>query len=298
VTNATWRDAWLNEGFTTYVENRVMEALYGEERASMERALDLATLRDAVASAERPALTQLKLPDDLAHPDDAFSQVAYVKGMFFLKFLEERFGREEFDAFLKQYFDSFAFQSIVTEDFLGYFEDRLWSTAPDAVTRAEIEEWVFAPGLPATIETPVSDAFEKVAALQSQWLAGAITADALPTGAWTTHEWLHFINTLPETTSLDKFAALDAAYGLSSSTNAELAFAWFIQAINADYEPAIAPLEAFLLRVGRGKFIYPLYENLLENGRREWAEEVYGRARPGYHPIAQRRIDEIFEEAA
>ena len=39
VTNATWSDFWLNEGFTTYVEFRIMEAVYGKDRADMLRVL-------------------------------------------------------------------------------------------------------------------------------------------------------------------------------------------------------------------------------------------------------------------
>ena len=294
VTNATWSDAWLNEGFTSYVENRVMEALYGDGRAVMERALDLESLRNTVADAADPALTQLKLPEALAHPDDAFSSVAYVKGMFFLKFLEERFGRDAFDPFLKSYFDHFAFKSILTEDFLAYFEDHLWADNPDAVTEAEIREWVFQPGLPDTIEAPVSDAFVKVSAQQAQWLAGDVSLDTIDTSAWTTHEWLHFINNLPGDLSQENFVALDATFDFSNSQNAEIAFAWYMQAIAGGYEPARPMLESFLLSVGRGKFIYRLYEALIEADERAWADDVYQRARPGYHPIAQRRIDDVF----
>ncbi|MEQ8180060.1 MAG: M1 family metallopeptidase [Amphiplicatus sp.] len=295
VTNATWRDAWLNEGFTTYVENRVMEALYGTERAAMEQALGLADLKNAVDEADHPALTQLKLPEDLQHPDDAFSNVAYEKGAFFLRFLEQRFGREAFDAFLKGYFEHFAFKAIVTEDFLAYFEEHLHSANPEAVTKAEIDEWIYGQGLPSTLAAPVSDAFDKVAAEQARWLSGETGAGDIPTAEWSTHEWLHFINTLPEAVTLDQLAALDAAFDFSASQNAEIAFAWYMKAVAAGYEPAMPQLESFLMRVGRGKFIYRLYGALKENGRTAFAERVYAAARPGYHPIAQRRIDEILK---
>lgn len=293
VTNANWRDAWLNEGFTSYVENRTMEALYGADRAVMERFLDKQSLLDDIAAAPRPELTQLKMPDDIGHPDDAFSDVSYVGGMFFLKFLETRFGREDFDAFLKSYFEHYAFQSITTEDFLTYFEDNLWSVHPDKVTKEEINDWVYKPGFPASIEDPQSDAFTKVQAQLDAWLGGG-DVGGLETTAWTAHEWLYFINALPDSMNADHFAALDARFDLSTSHNAEIANAWYQKAIPAGYEPAFEPLDAFLTRVGRGKFIYPLYRILLENDRREWAEAVYERARPGYHPIAQRRIDGIF----
>ncbi len=297
VTNATWRDAWLNEGFTSYVENRVMEALYGEERAVMERALDLEKLKRDIDEAERPELTSLKMPEDLAHPDDAFSQISYAGGMFFLKFLEDRFGRDAFDPFLRDYFEEFAFQTIVTEDFLAYFEDKLWAANPDAVTKGEIAAWVYEPGLPKTVEDPKSDAFRKVSKVQDDWLDGDIPAAEIDTGAWSTHEWLHFLNTLPGDLTTDQFAELDAAFSLTGAQNAEIAYAWYMQGIKGDYAPIDGALEAFLIRVGRGKFIYRLYQALVDNDRLDWAQNVYDQARPGYHPIAQARIDAIFEEA-
>lgn len=297
VTNATWRDAWLNEGFTSYVENRVMETLYGEDRAVMERALDLEKLRRDVEDAKDPALTALKMPAHLEGTDDAFTQVSYAGGMFFLKFLEERFGREAFDDFLRSYFDKFSFQAITTEDFLAYFEDKLWASNPDAVTKAEIDAWIYEPGLPETIEEPRSDAFEKISWIIEKWDEGEIAASEIRTSGWTTHEWLHFLNSLPEGVSQGQLMALDAAFSFTGHQNAEIAYAWYMQAIKADYEPVIPELEKFLIGVGRGKFIYRLYDALLENGRTEFASRVYAIARPGYHPLAQSRIDGIFEEA-
>lgn len=297
VTNATWRDAWLNEGFTSYVENRVMEALYGEERAVMERSLDLESLKRDIDEAARPELTALKMPEDLDHPDVAFSQVSYAGGMFFLKFLEDRFGREAFDAFLRDYFNHFAFESIVTEDFLAYFEDKLWASNPDAVTKREIVAWVYEPGLPKTAEAPKSDAFRKVSKARDDWRDGDIAAGDIETDAWSTHEWLHFVNTLPDDLTSEQFAELDDAFALTGAQNAEIANAWFLQAIKGGYAPIDDALEAFLIRVGRGKFIYRLYQTLVDNDRLAWAQGVYDQARPGYHPIAQARIDTIFEEA-
>jgi len=285
---------WLNEGFTSYVENRVMEDLYGRDRAVMEQALSLADLKRDIADAARPELTQLKLPEDLAHPDDAFSNVAYIKGQFFLMFLEERFGREAFDAFLKDYFDHFAFQSITTEDFIKYLHDELHVNNPEALTREELDEWIYQPGLPATAADPQSDAFDLVAAQSLQWQAGELAAADIATQDWSTHEWLHFLNTLPVGLSAAQLDDLDTAFSLTGTQNAETAFAWYMQTIAAGYEPSFEALDGFLMNVGRGKFIYRLYDALNENGRSDWAIEVYARARPGYHPIAQRRIDAIF----
>ncbi|PHR55680.1 MAG: aminopeptidase [Robiginitomaculum sp.] len=295
VTNSNWRDAWLNEGFTSYVENRVMEDLYGEDRAVMEQALGLEDLKRDIAGAERPELTQLKLPADIAHPDEAFSQVAYVKGQFFLMFLEERFGRDNFDAFLKEYFNHFAFQSITTEDFITYLHDELHVKNPKALTKAELHEWVYMPGLPKSAKNPQSDAFKNVSAQQADWLKGDIAAKGIKTADWSTHEWLHFLNTLPEL-SQAQYKELDTAFSLTGTQNAETAFAWYMQTIKGGYAPAMGELENFLMSVGRGKFIYRLYGALAESkDGKVWAQDVFSRAKSGYHPIAQRRISEGFE---
>ena len=292
VTNSNWRDAWLNEGFTSYVENRVMEALYGKGRAVMEQALSLDDLKRDVAGAERPGLTQLKLPEDIAHPDDAFSQVAYVKGQFFLNFLEDRYGREAFDPFLKNYFNDFAFKSITTEDFLAYMERYLKPSNPKAVSQADIKEWVYGPGIPATIRTPKSDAFDKVGVQSTAFIAGEISASGLKTDAWSTHEWLHFLNGLPKLNAA-QMKDLDSTFKLTGTQNAETAFAWYMQAIKAGYTPAMPALEDFLMKVGRGKFIYRLYGALKDNGQAAKANAVFAKAKAGYHPIAQRRISDI-----
>ena len=185
-------------------------------------------------------------------------------------------------------------RAFPTEDFLAYFEDNLWSKHPDAVTQDEIMAWVYKPGLPETAENPQSDAFDKVSAQSKLWIDGDIVVDDIQTENWSTHEWLHFVNNLPEEMTPEQYAELDRVFDLSNSTNAEIAFAWYMKAIAGDYEPAFEPLDDFLQRVGRGKFIYRLYGALIENGRRDWAQDAYDRARSGYHPIAQRRIDAIF----
>ena len=296
-TNASWRDAWLNEGFTSYVENRVMEDLYGERRAVMEQVLSHQDLLRDIAGASRPELTHLKLPADLAHPDDAFSNVAYVKGQFFLQFLEQRFGRDKFDAFLKSYFNEFAFQSITTEEFVKYLHDELHVKNPDAISKADLQAWIYGPGLPDTFIVPTSGAFTAVDAQSKDWVAGTIKASEITTAKWSTHEWLHFLNNLPSGLSGEQFAELDKAFSLTGSQNAEIAFAWYMQAIKGNYTRVDGKLEDFLMSVGRGKFIYRLYGALAANDEaKNWAASIYEKARPGYHPIAQRRIDKIMGE--
>ncbi|HTU66281.1 MAG TPA: M1 family metallopeptidase [Steroidobacteraceae bacterium] len=292
VTNATWRDLWLNEGFTTYLQGRIVEAVYGARREAMEEVLDLATLRDDLA--KLPPSDQV-LAIDLRDrdPDDVFSQVAYVKGSLFIRWLTARFGTDTVDAFLHDYFDHFQFQSIATEQFRAYLEANLLPKKPGAVIAAELDEWLLKPGLPKTAVLPQSDAFAKVDAQRQDWLGGMPATD-LPGADWTTHEWVHFIDRLPAKVAANRLAELDAAFHLTDAGNAEIAFSWLRVAIRNDYAPAWPRLENYLTTIGRRRLIKPLYEDLLKTpAGAARARAIYAKARPNYHPIAVSALDPL-----
>ncbi|MDK1290531.1 M1 family metallopeptidase [Pseudoalteromonas umbrosa] len=294
VTNATWEDLWLNEGFTSYVENRIMEEVFGRDRAVMEQALDAAGLRAQLKNIPLPD-TRLNLKLNGRDPDDAFSKVPYIKGQLFLIYLEEKFGREKFDVFVKGYFDAYAFKSLTTAEFVQYLDKHLLQKHPGIVSLEKAKEWIYQPGLPADAPDPTSDAFNQVDSHMQAWLSGSKSLNTLPTSNWTVHEWLHFLNNLPRDLALDKMAALDSAFNLTNSTNAELAFAWYMLAVGNGYEAIYPALDAHLSGIGRRKLIVPLYKALASTDKRDWAYRVYQKARPGYHPLAQGTVDAIFE---
>jgi aminopeptidase N len=292
VTNANWNDFWLNEGFTTYFEGRIMEAIYGEEYAEMLAALGLEQLRDTVEEigADSPD-TRLHL--DLAgrDPDEGMTDVAYEKGRFFLRTLEQAVGRERWDAFLRGYFDRFAFRSITSAEFLDHLRAELLS--PEEAERVGVERWVYEPGLPDNLAAPESARFAAVDAERRAWLEGRPATD-LATADWTTHEWLRFLRGLPDDLPQARLAELDRAFDLTASGNSEIQAEWFGHAITAGYRPAYPALEEFLLRVGRRKFLVPLYGALAATPEgKEWALEVYERARPGYHAVSRGTVDDL-----
>ncbi len=294
VTNATWEDLWLNEGFTSYVENRIMEEVFGRERAVMEQALDAAGLRALLKTIAAPD-TRLNLKLNGRDPDDAFSSVPYTKGQLFLIYLEEQFGREKFDVFVKEYFKTYAFKSVTTAEFVEYLKKNLLEKYPGVVSLEKAKEWIFEPGLPSDAPNPTSDAFDKVDAHTQAWLTGKQDLNSLPTDSWSVHEWLHFINNLPRDLALTRMSELDKAFNLTQSTNAERAFAWYMLAVGNGYEAIYPALDKHLTGIGRRKLIVPLYKALVKHGKRDWAYQVYQNARPGYHPLAQGTIDAIFE---
>lgn len=295
VTNASWRDLWLNEGFTSYVENRIMEQVFGTDRAVMEQALSLQDLQGELA--ELPANDSI-LHIDLQgrDPDDAFSGVPYIKGQLFLMFLEQKFGRDKFDPFVRQYFNDHAFQSLDTKRFVAYLNQHLLQKYPGIVSLDEAKNWIYQSGLPESSPKPQSDAFNKVQSHMAAWLAGTQPLTSLPTASWTVHEWLYFINNLPVSIKAEQMAELDATFNLTQSSNAEIAHAWYLLALKTGYQEIAAPLEQYLINIGRRKLIIPLYKQLASTPEgMAFARAVYQKARPGYHPLAQGSVDELLK---
>ncbi len=298
VTNATWRDFWLNEGFTVFLERRIVEALYGEQRRAMEDVLGLQSLqRDLAVLAPRDQILAIDLRG--RDPDDGFSEVPYEKGRLFLGWLESRVGRDALEAFLRSYFDAFAFRSVTTEQFVDYLERELLAARPGVVSRAELDAWIGAPGLPPSAVLPRSEAFARIDAVRAEFVAGRMTAAALPAEQWTPFEWLHFLDNFPARPDLGQLAALDARFSLTAAGNAEIAHSWLRVAIRAGYEPARPRLVEYLTTIGRRKLIRPLYEDLMRTAEgARFARDVYARARPGYHPIVTATLDPIVQPAS
>jgi hypothetical protein len=293
VTNATWRDFWLNEGFTTYIERRIVEAVYGRERAEMEAALGRRDVEEEMKTlAERDQILHIDLGG--RDPDEGATDVPYEKGALFLRHLEETFGRARFDRFVRAYFDHFAFRSITNEDFLAYLKANLLDKFPREAARVNVEEWVERAGMPASAPRPSAQAFTRVEAQARRWATGTLPAARLDTARWSTQEWLHFLKSLPEDLSAQRMAELDRAFRLTRTGNSEVAFQWLMMSIRARYEAAYPRLEEFLTAVGRRKFVRPLYQELAKTPEgRERARAIYRVARPTYHPIVITGIDEI-----
>jgi aminopeptidase N len=271
VTNATWSDFWLNEGFTVYVERRVLERLYGPARAAMEAMLGRRQL-DAEMAGLRESDRVLHIDLTGRDPDDGCTLVPYEKGALLLRTIEQAVGRERFDAFLRAYFDRFAFRSITTANFLEYIRRELPNPVP-------LDEWIFRPGIPSGAAEPHSDAFARV---ESGWPGD--------TSAWSTHEWLHFLRSQHPPDMI----RLDSEFHFTESENSEILFQWLLMAVQSDYLPAYPKVAQFLKSVGRRKFLKPLYTELMKTPEGQTlAKEIYAEARSGYHPIAQATIDGI-----
>jgi leukotriene-A4 hydrolase len=292
VGNATWRDFWLNEGFTDYMTSRIMTAVYGEQRAAMEEVLGLKTLRDELAKF-KPADQILAIDLRDRDPGDSLTNIPYEKGRLFLNYLDAKFGRDRFDSFLRGYFEHFAFKSINSEQFMAYLQENLLDRFPGIVTRAQVNTWILSPGLPADAVLPVTTLFEPVDAAREAWLAGKLEAKKIGAG-WVAQQWLYFLEGMPPTLSAAQLTDLDKAFGLSKSPNAEIGHSWFKLVIANNYQPGFPRLEEYLKTIGRRKLIEPLYESLMQTpAGTEVAKRVFAKARPGYHPETVKAIEAI-----
>ena len=292
VTNATWRDFWLNEGFTVYFEQRIMERVFGPERSAMEKVL---ARRDLELEMAELAPWQQVLHCDLAghHPDDGFSSVPYEKGALFLRRIEQLVGRAEFDRFLRGWFDGHAFQSVTTEEFLVSLDRELLSRHPDAAAQLDLQAWLYAPGLPADAPRTESALLAAVDREVVRWNAGA-PASELETRGWVTQQWLRFLDALPDELRVTQLAELDRTFRLTQSGNSEILCAWLVICAHNRYGAADRATAEFLLRVGRRKFLKPIYAELAKTpaGLRR-AREIYALARPRYHAVATRTLDDL-----
>ena len=296
VTNATWNDFWLNEGFTVYFERRIMEHLYGGDYAAMLHVLGRAALLETIEEigASSPD-THLRLHLAGRDPDEGLTEIAYEKGCALLLTLEALVGRTRLDVFIKEYFARFSFQAMDTDNFLGYLRADLLNKEPGLEAQLRLADWVDGPGLPANAPAVTSARFAAVDQLLAQFRAGTAPAELAPAPAgWSSHEWVHFLNGLPPTLRAEQLAALDAAFGFTASGNAEIQAAWFPHTLRAGYAAAAPALEKFLRHVGRRKFLVPLYRALLATpGGAERARAIYAEARPNYHSVTTGTLDAL-----
>lgn len=295
VTNASWKHFWLNEGFTNYVTTRIVEQLYGREFADMNLQVEQ---EEALASlAQIPPGKQALVTRD---PDTSSEHYAddglvYPKGAWLLRTLEQRVGRAVFDPFLRGWFDQHAFQSATTDQFVAYLKQNLLASHPDAMPEAELNEWLYGQGIPASAQRVQSPRLAALDAQRTAWLKGELPTASLNGKQWIALEWMHFLNDIEGQASAAQLAELDQQFGLGQSGNNEIAFRFYLDAVKAGYQGVRAPLQAFLLSVGRQRFVVPLYTALLHNPEdKAWAKATYAKAREHYHPLAQMAVDKLF----
>jgi hypothetical protein len=298
VSNATWADRWLNEGFSRYLQQRILAEVWGESRASIEAVLDFNAMSAALASCG--ASDQLLSEDDHGRDgDERCTDIPAAKGALFLHWLELQYGRAHFDEFLRGYFDHFAWDRVSTEEFTDYLTHNLLERFPGIVTPAQVNAWIAEPGLPEAAPVPTSGALAAVDAARSDWLSGRTPAKKLDARAWFPREWVYFLDGLPATLTAAQLAELDKQFSLSATPDALLAASWLNAVIRNNYQPAYPRLDQYLRSVGRARYVVPLYRELVKtSGGAAFARRVFTLARAGYDPAVEHEVDAIVKPEA
>jgi aminopeptidase N len=299
VTNATWNDFWLNEGFTVYFEQRIMEQLYGKDYEQMRRVLAWGDLQKTIATFKADSLmadTRLKLDLTGRDPDEGLSDIAYEKGRFFLCHLEKTVGRKNWDAFLKSYFTKHAHGFMNTEDFIKYLNSELLDKNTHWKVDARVDDWVYGEGLPDENERPVSVELEKIDRQLETYFNAINPPPITDTIGFTTYHWQYFIREFAKKATLSQVTAFDKFYKFSNRGNAEITCDWFMVTIQKGFKANRPQLKNFLCSIGRRKFVLPLFEALAETPEgKTWATTVFAQAKPGYHAVTSQSVEEVLE---
>jgi leukotriene-A4 hydrolase len=295
VTNATWDDIWLNEGFTTYVEHRIGEEIFGKKEAEMQDVLTRKDLDDNVAEyGDTNPDTRLKVSLTNRNPDDGISQIPYVKGYNFLKVIEAAVGREKFDPFIKNYFDAHAFQSITTEDFVKYLNDNLIKGDKALADKIKLDDWIYKPGIPSNITTVSSEDFTAIDNIQKNWRTTGVKG--LSEKIKSTTEKQHFIDYLPADITVEEMTAIDNEFNFTKNGNFVIKRQWFAQAIRHQYKPAYPAIEQFMIATSRTGSLMTLYKELVKTPEgKTWAKQIFDKAKSGYHATTVQAVEGLLK---
>ncbi len=285
VSNANAEHFWLNEGFTVFAERRILEVLEGKEVAALHAALGRKSLDEAVVRfKQQPALTRLRTNLSGVDPDEAYSVVPYEKGYLLLLALEEAVGREAFARFLRVYLSTYRFSSITTDDFIALCDREL----PNALAEIDGAAWIDGPGIPANAPVARSEKLDQI-----NRIAGGIPS-VDQTRDWDPTQWQIYLDSVPRPLTVESAQALDERFALTASNNSEVLVAWLTLAASGGYQPALPRIEALLGKVGRMKYLRPLYEALAARPEtKASARACFNRFKGGYHPIARQMVEAV-----
>jgi hypothetical protein len=275
---------WLNEGVTTYVENRIMEQLRGREISDVQWYQTGGAIAEVIAESS-PLSPRTRLAHSYGSdtdPEDIPADLAYDKGALFLRTLEQTYGRVTFDEFLRGWFDHHAFQSVNTRQFIAEATNALG-------TKVNLGAWLYGTGLPADAASTDSKRASELAREARDFAATGREPDP---SQWTTLDWTVFLGELPTTTSRDRLLALDARFGLRATKNSEIAMHWLPRLVSADDRTAVPAVRQYLSTVGRRRNVSPVYEAMIASGPfwRNEAQQTFDEVRAKYHPITRESI--------
>ncbi|KAF8055525.1 hypothetical protein N665_1292s0022, partial [Sinapis alba] len=286
ITNINNEHFWLNEGFTTYAERRIVEIVQGADIATLNIGIGWRGLNDEMERfKDNLEFTKLKNKQEGVDPDDVYSQVPYEKGFQFVLRIERQVGRTAFDEFLKKYIATFKFKSIDTDTFLDFLKANI----PGIEKEINLHMWTEGVGIPEDAYEPVSTIYTKIISLAEEFKQGKMPSED-EVAEWNGQEWELYLENLPKSCEPSQVVALDKRYRLAESKDYEVKVSFLKLAISSKCKEYHGEVEKTLKSVGRMLYLRTLFTALAQTGgteEKQLAKQVFAEARETYHPIAQ-----------
>lgn len=298
VTNATWDHFWLNEGWTTWLQRKIMARKKKNPKFLEFDAIDgRKALMDEVAEIE-PENTCLVLSNGDGDPDDSYSTVSYEKGFTFLLYLERLFGTPEFEKFFQAYVARFASKTLTSNDFKDFFLQHFEGSSK--LEEIDWDVWYYAQGMPPILP-PLDQSMAKASTdLADVWCNFDREATSPPSTnemhSWASGQITCFLDSLQLKTAdralkVSTLESMNALYKLAESRNSEILFRYCQLAIASEDESIVPVVVHFITSQGRMKFIRPLYKSLYRSKMgKDIAVSTFLAHKDIYHPIASKMI--------
>ncbi len=294
ITNATWQDFWLNEGWTTYAETRITEVLEGKEVTDLHEVYDEKRLFAILEHLGRDSsYTCLKLPANEKDADQFTTIIPYYKGCFFLEECEYAVGRERFDAFIQKYMARFQFQSLTTEAFLDFLKAEL----PEVFEKVNVHQWIYEPGLPEERHKPQSRLYDEVKRVLDDYQQG-IKPTREQVQNWHRYQILSFLQALPRKIPVEDCQYFEDILDLEKRNDVALFHHFYVIAIASGYQAILPHIERFMEKIGRMLYVLPVVRAMSEaDWSRGYIRPLFERVRDRHHQITVHSIEAILKKA-
>ncbi len=306
VTNQTWEDFWLNEGWTTYAERRLVEEVLGKEYAettSEQKKRALIRTIDKLLTTEFPEDAALKINLAGRDPDEAISSIPYDRGYFFLRTLEDKVGRAAFEQFTRSYISYFYYKTINTKQFIEF----LHQSFPNTFSEDLLNQWIFRPGTPdqwpethsanmATVDL-LLEQFKKLESLERKNSSKYFADHAQELASLNHMAKIALVQQLPADLDFEGVQKLESIFGIEIEKNNQFLSEWYTKVVRWNYEPGFDGVKEYIARVARHSWLKPIYVAIAESKNELLQKnmyEHYQRILPTYGPITQGAVLKAF----
>ena len=305
VTNKNWKNFWVNEGFTKFMERKLDKILLGEEMSKLESIVGNNSLISAIKMfGEDSHFTSLSPDYTGIDPDDGFSTIPYEKGYQFLCYLEEKVGEDNFQKIMGNYIEKYKYKSVDWTDFKSVYEEFVKQNyegrnARKILNVIDWDKWVTEKGFPSYKMEFKSKYTEEVDQLINKFINKENNKDnALKLfKEWHTNVKLVFLERiLKNLENFDESIILEIKKELNlvEDYNDDIKAIWYEITLQKGMKDEIENVKNFLKTHGRLKYLKPLYFSWIKldlNDSMAFFEEN----KIIYHPIARRLIQNKFD---